>query len=251
MNRNNITGDGTKARESARERIARRLQERYPDRQFTDEEEFYDALDEYDNALSQHYEQMLGDQNRLCQMMCSNPKMGAFISDVADGEDVLVACVRYFGKDMLDHAGDERYMHAIRRANEEFEARNRHYMELEESMRHNVEQSARHIERFMRAKQMDEAEFDDFLDRVFHICQHVFAGDLTIDVLELLYKGLHYDTDLTCAEHAAEIKGRNERITLSRRDIAGDHLPALPHKNGGNETGGYRRPRRRRSIWDM
>ena len=109
-------------------------------------------------------------------MMCSNPKMGAFISDVVDGEDVLVACVRYFGKDMLDHAGDERYMHAIRRANEEFETRNRHYMELEESMRHNVEQSARHIERFMRAKQMDEAEFDDFLDRVFHICQHVFAG---------------------------------------------------------------------------
>lgn len=178
MNRNNITGDGTKARESARERIARRLQERYPDRQFTDEEEFYDALDEYDNALSQHYEQMLGDQNRLCQMMCSNPKMGAFISDVADGEDVLVACVRYFGKDMLDHAGDERYMHAIRRANEEFEARNRHYMELEESMRHNVEQSARHIERFMRAKQMDEAEFDDFLDRVFHICQHVLRETL-------------------------------------------------------------------------
>ena len=77
MNRNNITGDGTKARESARERIARRLQERYPDRQFTDEEEFYDALDEYDNALSQHYEQMLGDQNRLCQNDVQQPQNGS------------------------------------------------------------------------------------------------------------------------------------------------------------------------------
>ena len=98
---------------------------------------------------------------------------------------------------------------------------------------------------------MDETEFDDFLDRIFHVCRHIFAGDLTVDVLELLYKGLRYDTDLTCAEHAAEIKGRNERITLSKRDHAGDNLPALPHKNGNNETGGYRRPRRRRSIWDM
>ena len=239
---------------SSKERLAQRILQRYPDRRFENDDDFYDALYEYDTFLCGNYEKMVGDQNRLCQLMCSNPKIGAFISDVADGEDALVACVRYFGRDLLEQGGDDRKMYAIRRANEEFLERNRCYRELEDSMRKNVEQSVRHIERFMRNKKMDDVAFEEFLDRVFHVCRHVFAGDINTDVLELLYKGLRYDTDLPCAEHAAEIKGRNERIVISRRDTAGDALPSIKHTPASGcdrETGGYRRPRRRNSIWDM
>lgn len=241
------------SKRSSRDRLTERIMQRYPDRRFESEDDFYDALDEYDAFLSGNYERMVGDQNKLCQLMCSNPKVGAFISDVAEGEDALVACVRYFGRDLLEQSGDEKKMYAVRRANEEFLERTRSYRELENSMRKNVEQSARHIERFMKRKKMDDTAFDEFLERVFHVCRHVFAGDLNTDVLELLYKGLRYDTDLPCAEHAAEIKGRNERIVLSRRDAAGDSLPAMRHRSVSDDEAkdGYRRVRRRNSIWDM
>ena len=53
----------------------------------------------------------------------SNPKMGAFISDVIGGEDALIACVRYFGKDMLDCAEDEGRMEEVRKANDEYLSR--------------------------------------------------------------------------------------------------------------------------------
>jgi hypothetical protein len=99
---------------------------------------------------------------------------------------------------------------------------------------------------------MDEAELDNFLDRVFHVCHHVFSGDLSEDVLELLYKGLHYDTDLTCAEHAAEVKGRNRRIVMERRDAMSDSLSeTLNTPSGEKNTKGYRRTRRRPSVWDL
>ncbi len=236
---------------SSRERLVERIMQRYPDRRFESDDDFYDALDEYDSFLCGNYEKMVGDQNKLCQLMCSNPKVGAFISDVAEGEDALVACIRYFGRDLLEQGGDERKMYAIRRANEEFLERNRCYRELESSMQKNVERSVRHIKRFMQSKKMDDAEFEEFLERIFHVCRHVFAGDLNTDVLELLYKGLRYDSDLPCAEHAAEIKGRNERIVMSRREMAGDSLPAMKHVSDNGDKGGYRRVRRRSSIWDM
>ncbi len=244
------TNNTTDARcRNSRERLTERLLQRFPNRRFESDDDFYDALDEYDTFLCSNYEQMLGDQNKLCQLMCSNPKVGAFISDVAEGEDALVACVRYFGRELLEQGDDRQRMFAIRRANDEYLARNRRYREMEDSMQRNVEQSARHIERFMREKKMSEEDFDDFMERVFHVCRHVFAGDLNGDVLSLLYKGLRYDTDLPCAEHTAEIKGRNERILFTRRNEAGDSLPAM--RQAPAEREGYKFYKRRGSVWDM
>lgn len=241
----------SKARTS-RERLAERILQRFPDRRFETEDDVYDALDEYDSFVCEHYEKMLSDQNKLGQLMFSNPRVGAFISDVVEGEDALVACVRYFGKELFDSSTDAQKMHALRVANDEFAERNRSYLELEKAMKENVERSTRSIERFMRSKKMTEEELDDFIDRMFHVCSHVFAGDLREDVLELLYKGLHYDADLSCAEHAGEVKGRNRRIVMERREAAGDKMPTAGSGNAAPQSGsGYRRTRRRNSVWDM
>lgn len=237
---------------SSRERLTERILSRFPDRRFESDEDVFDALDEYDSFLSEHYERMLGDHNRLTELMYSNPRVGAFIADVAEGEDALVACVRYFGEELLDKSTDAEKMQAIRRANDEYVERHRAYRELEEAMRGNVEKSARAIERFKQRKKMSEDELEEFMDRIFHMCQHVFVGDLNEDVLELLYKGLHYETDLSCAEHAAEIKGRNRRILLERRDAVGDRVSATPHRSSPKtESAGYRFARRHKSVWDM
>lgn len=237
---------------TSRERLAERILKRFPDRRFETEDDVYDALDEYDTYMCEHYEKMLSDQNKLSQLMFSNPRVGAFISDVAEGEDALVACVRYFGKELFDSSSDTQKMHALRVANDEFVERNRVYRELQEAMKENVERSTRAIERFMRSKKMNEEDLDDFIDRIFHMCSHVFAGDLREDVLELLYKGLRYDADISCAEHAGEVKGRNRRIVMERREAAGDKMPLGGSGNADRPSGGgYRRTRRRTSVWDM
>ncbi|MBO7318280.1 MAG: hypothetical protein J6U43_06145 [Bacteroidales bacterium] len=237
---------------TSRERLARRIVEHYPGRVFECEDDVYDALDEYASFLSEHYEKMLGDHNRLTGLMCSNPRVGAFITDVADGEDALVACVRYFGKELLESSSDAQKQHAIKRANEEYLERHRAFQDMEAAMHRNVEKSTRSIERFMCNKKMDESELDNFLDRVFHVCHHVFAGDLSEDVLELLYKGLRYDTDLSCAEHVAEVKGRNKRIVMERRDSTSDSLSDIHNAPSDEKSSkGYRRTRRRPSVWDL
>lgn len=237
---------------TSRERLARRIIERFPDRHFECEDDVYDAIEECDTLMREHYEKMLSDHNRLSELMYSNPRVGAFISEVAEGEDALVACVRYFGRELLENSDDKQRMNALRRANEEYLERNRTFREMEEAMHKNIEKSARAMERFMRSKKMSESDFEEFIDRVFHVCRHVFAGDLSDDVLELLHKGLRYDIDLPCAEHAAEVKGRNSRIMMTRREAVGDKLPHVEGNTAPEANGnGYRRPRRRRSVWDL
>lgn len=251
MSKNNQNETQGKRGRSSRERIAERILKHFPDRMFETDDEVFDAIDEYDTFVNEHYEKMLGDHNKLTRLMYSNPRVGAFISDIADGEDAVVACIRYFGKELLDNTGDDAKIRAIHQANEEFVERSKAFREMEEAMQRNIEKSYRSIERFKRSKAIDEVEMGDFLERIFHVCRHVFSGDLSEDVLELLYKGLRYDTDLICAEHAAEVKGRNQNIVMSHRDSVGDALPTGHNRSSASRREGYRRPRRRNSVWDM
>ncbi len=243
-------------RRKSREVLIERVMQKFPDRLLETDDDFFDALEEYDSYFQKRYEKLADDQNKLCDLFISNPKMGAFIADVVGGEDALVACVKYFGKDLLECAGDDRRMYELRRANDEYMSRISHYRKLDAEMRENLKNSSRHIERFKASKGMSDEEFEAFVDRVYHLCNHVFVGDLNTEVLELLYKGVNYDSDLSCAEKAAEIKGRNERIVLEKKQNRGDSLSGLRSVGSvvaeeDEDTSPILGRRRRKSVWDL
>lgn len=214
----------------SRDLLVERILHRYPARRVDSDDDLFDALEEYDSYRNERYERLADDQSKLCKLFMSNPKMGAFISDVIGGEDALIACVRYFGKDMLDCAEDEGRMAEVRKANDEYLSRMARFGELENQMRENLKNSTRCMERFKSEKGMND------------------------EVLGLLFKGLYYDRDLSCAEREAEVRGRNERIVFEKRERNGDSLPPL--RNGGSfEPDADLSPvfgnRRRRSVWDL
>ena len=75
---------------------------------------------------------------------------------------MLIACVRYFGKDMLDCAEDEGRMEEVRKANDEYLSRMARFGELENQMRENLKNSTRCMERFKSEKGMSDEEFEGF-----------------------------------------------------------------------------------------
>ncbi len=240
----------------SRDLLAKRMLEQYPSLQVDDDDALFDALEEYDAYRTARYERLADDQGKLCNLFMSNPRIGAFISDVVGGEDVLVACVRYFGKDVLNCAEDEGLMNEVRKANDEYTARMSRFNELDAQMRENLQRSTRSMERFKQAKGMSDEAFEQFLDRIYHLCNHVFMGELNDEVLNLLFKGLNYDQDLSCAEQEGEVRGRNTRITFEKRDRRGDSLPPL---RGGDTMSRFKDDglspvfgnHRRRSVWDL
>lgn len=181
--------------------------------------------------------------------------MAEFIGDVLGGDDALAACVRHFGKDILECVGDERKLEDLERENEEFTRRVRAGEQLRREMEENWQHSARAIARFKAHKGMSDEEFEDFLDRVHHVCEHVFMHDFTTEILELLFKGINYDLDMDNTERIAEIRGRNERILSERKQRDGNILPHLGGNGGGDDADENRSAafgfRRRRSVWDM
>ena len=152
---------------------------------------------------------------------------------------------------MLDCAEDEGRMAEVRKANDEYLSRMARFGELENQMRENLKNSTRCMERFKSEKGMSDEEFEGFLDRVYHLCNHVFMGELNDEVLGLLFKGLYYDRDLSCAEREAEVRGRNERIVFEKRERNGDSLPPLRSFEPDADLSPVFGNRRRRSVWDL
>ena len=236
--------------ETSRGVIVKRLIKHFPDRNFDSDDELFEVLASYDADLDERFEKLRKDQTKLAQIFTSNPKMAGFISTVIEGEDPLIACVRYFGGDVLQCAYDEDRLMQLRRENDAYLDRMQTYAKTEKEIEENWKVSAKSIERFKEAKGMTDEEFDMFIEKVCHLCEHVFMCDFSYEVLDTLFKGVNYDTDVDLAEQTGEVKGRNQRIIFSKDKSDAATSQSLKTDSSADLTPMFGL-RRRKSVWDM
>ncbi|MBE6300063.1 MAG: hypothetical protein IKL50_07395 [Bacteroidales bacterium] len=236
--------------ETSRGVIVKRLIKHFPDRNFDSDDELFEVLASYDADLDERFEKLRKDQTKLAQIFTSNPKMAGFISTVIEGEDPLIACVRYFGGDVLQCAYDEDRLMQLRKENDAYLDRMQTYAKTEKEIEENWKVSAKSIERFKEAKGMTDEEFDMFIEKVCHLCEHVFMCDFSYEVLDTLFKGVNYDTDIDLAEQTGEVKGRNQRIIFSKDKSDAATSQSLKTDSSADLTPMFGL-RRRKSVWDM
>lgn len=236
--------------ESSRGVIVKRLIKHFPDRNFDSDDELFEVLASYDADLDERFEKLRNDQTKLARIFTSNPKMAGFISTVIEGEDPLIACVRYFGGDVLECAYDENRLMQLRKENDAYLDRMATYAKTEKEIEENWKVSAKSIERFKEAKGMTDEEFDMFIEKVCHLCEHVFMCDFSYEVLDTLFKGVNYDTDVDLAEQTGEVKGRNQRIIFSKDKSDAATSQSLKTDSSADLTPMFGL-RRRKSVWDL
>ena len=101
-----FTGNGYEITpRNSRELLLARVSKSFPDRVFDNDDRFFDSLLEYEDNLRQRYDYLCQDQLKLADIFMSNPRMAEFIGDVLAGDDALAACVRHFGRDILECVG--------------------------------------------------------------------------------------------------------------------------------------------------
>ena len=84
------------------------------------------------------------------------------------------------------------------------------------------------VEGFMHGSAFERSEIDDSLSLLFRIGKGYEEGTFTLDMLEMLLKGITHERRSAERERAAELRGRNARIEEFMREPAkGDGLPHL------------------------
>lgn len=217
-----------------RDIVGERLKQRYPDKDFSDDEAMYGQInedyDEYDNRIKGYEDR----EKKLGDMFNNDPRSAAFLINWRDGADPVVELVRQFGNDITDAANDPDRIEAIAKANQEFAERVAKNKQLQEEYEKNLETSLQMLDDMEKTQGVPEADIDAAMELLIGIVGDALVGKFTPDAVHMALKAVHHDSDVQRAAEEGEIRGRNAKIDMSlRKPSSGDGVPQI---NGANNA---------------
>lgn len=241
-----MEGTENKQVKTKREMAMERLQGRYPEKDFSDEEVMFgqisDDYDDYDRQLGEYKDR----EDKLNKMFDSDPRTAYFLSTWREGNDPVVSLIRQFGTDIKDAIDDPARQDEIAAANKDFVERMAKEKELEAEYQSNLEESLKVLEQVQQEKGASDEDIDNAMEFLVGIMKDGIVGKFSRESIEMAMKALGHDADVAAAAHEGEVLGRNAQIEEKlRKKNEGDGTAMLDGKNGS-----VRRPNNR-SIFDL
>ncbi|MBO7280544.1 MAG: hypothetical protein J6V00_05195 [Bacteroidaceae bacterium] len=203
---------------SRKDKMLERMQAKYPESNFEDEEVLYgrisDDLDELDEELSSMRER----EKSFVDMFTGNPRSAEFLMAWKKGGDPMVELVRAYGTDGLkEMIDDPAKLDEVAEANKEYLARVAKSRELEEEYKANLAKSMEDI----AAIEGDDAKIDEAVEWLMRIGRDAIMGVVNPKDVQIAMKALAYDTDVETAAIEGEVRGRNAKIDEKLRKASG------------------------------
>lgn len=231
---------------SKKEAFLALLKEKYPDKEFVDEEEIYgQALDDH-NGFKTQLEEYEGNEQKLRDMMTADPRSAQFLTDMYNGKSPWANYIRIFGPELKDSLDDPETIEQIKEAEREYVERVARNKELEAEYEQNIAATQNLLQSYQEEKGLSEEQMEQAVAVWLGITKDSLTGKLTQETLDMIIKAINYDQDIEQAAEEGEIAGRNAKIIEKlKKRTEGDGTMPLGGKNGAVE------PPRRRSIFDL
>lgn len=238
-------GRGTSATDRPnRTAYAEMYAEDYPDADFEDKEARYGNLINDRKRLREYTQAGRG----LSDIMDRQPWLGAMINELRENPDQdPFTWMASNGIDIQEALSDEGYRTKIAEQLAE------HQRKQAEGKKHDDE-VARNMERNAAAnlqKVQQKYGFDDdtasqmFRDLFEKIADPAFNGEVSEEVWDMIYKGLHYDEDVKSAREEGGMQARNEKMQNPVKSFD-NNPPSLSQAGNGRARKAERKP----SFWD-
>lgn len=213
---------------SRRDALRERMLARNPELNVEDPEamsgDISDYLDELDGQIGEYR----GREEKLTNMMNSDPRSAHFLSSWANGDDPVMALVRLFGEDIrtiLDDPDSE--------ASQELARREAEGQANQAASDENIESTKAILAKWKETRGVSNDEANEVIDRMQTVLENAQNGIVDEETFDLFRNGLRHDEDVEVAAQDAEVRGRNAKIDERlRKRSAGDGTAALDGKNG-------------------
>lgn len=225
-------------KKSNRMTVTERMQNKYPDIDFSDDEALMGKINEdydnYDNELAGYKDR----EGKFADMFTSDPRSARLMMDWKEGVDPAVNLIRLYGNDILEAVDDPAKQEEIAAANKEYMDRLGEEREYEKQYSANLGESLSTIERIQQEKGLDDDQIDKAMELIVSISRDAMLGKFTPETIGMALKALNYDNDVELADAEGEVRGRNAKIEEKlRKPKRGDGTAQL---DGANGAGGGR-----------
>jgi len=225
---------------SSRESLLARARERFPDRQFADLDatETPEGVADLDEAINEMLEDLTTKQatydeknNRLTELLMTDPDSAEFIQRWVETGDPRTALVETFGDDLgMSEEGQANFKSQL----DSWRERKKVNDDLNAEAEANWQKSLADLETWGDAKGLSIEQKRDVMLRLLSIAFNGMVNKYSPEDFELAYNAINHDADVAAAKVEGEVKGRNEKIAAARRDrnTAGSMPPAIPGGQG-------------------
>ena len=218
---------------SNRDKVRERIQAKYPDRTFEEDEEIFGQIDgdydEYDRQISESQ----GREKAFSDMFTSDPRSARLMMGWKNGQDPAVALISIYGDDILEAVNDPEKQEEIKKANKEYADRVAKEKDYENEYQSNLASSLETLSQIQKQNGYTDEQIDQAMGHIVENATNVLMGKFTPEMIESAMKSLNYDKAVAAASEEGEVAGRNQKIeeTLRRRGRS-DGAPQLNGRNG-------------------
>ena len=232
-------------KKSNRELLMERLNAKYPDRQYADDEELLGQINDdfasNDEELGRYRER----ESQLSGLLSRYPRSAQFITEMAKGVDPWISVIKRMGIDgITDLMNNPDKQEEYAEANKEYVERIAKEKGLEEEYNANLAESMKMLEQMQQERGLTDENIDAAMDWVIQMAHEAIIGKFTPETIDMALKALNHDAEVEAARSEGEIAGKNAKIDEGklRKANAGDGLPAMggtnnaPTRKNGRKT---------------
>lgn len=220
-----------------RELFVGRMREKYPDRNFDDEEELFGAIgDDYD-ALESENEEYRTNNGKLVDLFRKNEQGASFLTDWVNGKDPVVGLIENYGDLFIEALNDPEKVNEIAAANQRYADKVAQNREIEEARKVNLVESLKGLAEFQEEEGLSDEEIDEVMTRYMEIADNLLEGRFTKEDVKMVKNALNYDSAVADAAKDGEKRGRNSKIKEQWKKPKGDGLPNLGGGSDAKESG--------------
>lgn len=247
---------GEEPKRSNREKIVERYKNKYPDREFADDEQLFEQVngdyDAYDKEIGEYKTR----EKTLQDLFRTDPRSARLFINWSNGGNPTTELVRQFGADIVASLNDPDKQEEIAAANQEFVERAAKSKALEEKYPDNLAKSLEACDKMQKEKGYSDEQIDKAFELIERIMLDAVAGNFEPAYIEMAIKAIDYDNDVAAASESGEIRGRNAKIEEQmEKSRKGDGIPYgggnMAKANSGQRMGGaLGRLDSTQSIWE-
>lgn len=199
----------------------------------SDDELWGYAGEDYDNLKGAHSKVMEG-QKGLYDYVSKDPRFGAAIGmSFGEGEDkipLMQAIGRLYGKDAFDDS--EEFMKGVEEFNERY---NNTAAEQQKAQDNFANLTVPRLDQFAKDNNLTDEQMGEIGSGLMVMAEGMMMGDIPVEAIDLIYKGMNYDKDVQEAADTGYVEGQGEKIRADMKKKTG--TPAIPDLAGGTGAG--------------
>lgn len=223
---------------SNRERYAERLKQKYPDREYADDEALWGQVNDDYDGYDKELETYRAHEKAFSDLFTSDARSAAFLTNWRKGGDPVVELVRMYGDDFVEQLKDPEKQEALAKASKEYAERVAKSKEFDAEYDKNINETLDTLEGMQGEKGLSDDDIDRAMELLIGIVRDGIVGKFTPESIDMALRALNHDADVAVASREGEVKGRNSRIEEKlRRRGRGDGTANLDGKNGGGGAG--------------